>query len=232
MYTHILKLQNFINNYFSEQKAIIILEAGCGSISHLTFNKKVQITGIDISQKQLERNRHLHTKIHGDLQTYIFNKEIFDCVVCWDVLEHLKHPIAALDNMSNSLKKNGLLIIKAPNPLSLKGLITKITPLTFHRFLYKTVFKRKTNVEEEIGPYKTYLKFVISPNSLMKYAVSHKLKIIFYYKYDITQYFKIFNQNIYGMIIKKMYKFFKVIIEFFTFGLISDSEFILVLQKK
>src|SRR4051812_43966697 len=75
-----------------------VLEAGCGSASHISIAADACLTGIDISEKQLARNQALDEKILGDVQSYALPESRFDVIICWDVLEHLPHPELALEN--------------------------------------------------------------------------------------------------------------------------------------
>ena len=48
----ITRLQDFINRIVEDKTVITVLEAGCGSCSHLHFQKEVFMVGIDISESQ------------------------------------------------------------------------------------------------------------------------------------------------------------------------------------
>jgi ubiquinone/menaquinone biosynthesis C-methylase UbiE len=94
-------LQTFVDAELRD-KPVRLLEAGCGSASNLQFGDNVWLMGIDISQKQLERNTTLHEKIVGDIQNYEFPPDSVDAVICWDVLEHLPQPQLALRGFARS----------------------------------------------------------------------------------------------------------------------------------
>src|SRR5436190_11859648 len=97
-------LSNVIKNHFANQTEVKVLEAGCGSATHIQLTKNYKLTGMDISQKQLDRNTNLSEKILGDVQTYPFQSESFDLIISWYVLEHLKYPEKAMQNFKNALK--------------------------------------------------------------------------------------------------------------------------------
>ena len=99
------KLQFFIDDWLRDRNSTKVLEAGCGSVTHIDFKHHAYIVGIDNSQKQLERNSYLHEKILGDIQYYDFQASTFDIVVCWDVLEHLEKPELALQNFLRVLNQ-------------------------------------------------------------------------------------------------------------------------------
>src|SRR5579862_6866063 len=76
-----------------------VLEAGCGSSSHVRLPGTVHAVGIDISAEQLAKNTAVQEKILGDIQQYRLPRGEFDVTVCWMVLEHLSNPGDALLNL-------------------------------------------------------------------------------------------------------------------------------------
>jgi SAM-dependent methyltransferase len=154
------------------------LEAGCGSMSHLNL-RGVHVTGIDISQHQLDRNPGLDTVILGDLQTYPLASQAFDLVVCWDVLEHLPEPGRALENMAQALRPAGLLVVKIPNLFSLKGLLTKFTPHAFHVWFYRHIRRMESAGRQDTAPFRTYFTAAISATGLRRFAQSAGLEVAY-----------------------------------------------------
>lgn len=171
-------LSDIIKKHFANQPVVKLLEAGCGSSTHIQLPKEYQITGIDISQKQLERNTNLSEKILGDVQTYPFAPSSFDLIISWYVLEHLEHPEKAMQNFKNALKPNGLIVLAMPNLWSVKGVIAKLTPTFVHVWFYKHIFKRKAAGKDDVGPFKTFLKSIISPNNIKSYAAKNNLEVV------------------------------------------------------
>lgn len=160
------------DSLLKDKDHIRMLEAGCGSWSHVKFGPVVDSVGIDISREQLERNSLVQKKILGDIQEYPLPKNEFDVVVCWWVLEHLSRPRDALVNLFGSLRQEGLLILAFPNILSVKGVVTKITPLWFHR-----LFFRSMGIES--NPFPTYLRLAIMPRNVVHFAKEHGFSLRF-----------------------------------------------------
>lgn len=158
---------------FSARDRIMVLEAGCGSASHLEFKPAVDVVGIDNSVKQLERNTFLQKKILGDIQDYPLPRQAFDAVVCWWVLEHLARPNDALVNLFGSVKQEGLLVLAFSNLLSAKGLVTKFTPFWFHVLFYR-VMKFKSR------PFPTYLRLAIMPGRVVRLAQSNGFSVLLF----------------------------------------------------
>lgn len=151
------------NSLLTGKSWIRVLEAGCGSASHLSLLPAAHTVGIDISKEQLDRNAVVEEKIVGDIQEYPLPKEEFDVVVCWMVLEHVPRPKDALLNMFRATKMGGLVILGIPNLLSIKGLATKLTPFWFHELFYR-LMKYKSH------PFPTYLRADIAPKRLVRFA--------------------------------------------------------------
>ncbi len=208
-------IQNIIDMYCLDVINPCVLEAGCGSSSHFRFPDAATLCGIDISEEQLSKNKILTEKIHDDLQTYSTTKR-YDMVICWNVLEHLGNPDKALDNLLTWTKDDGIIIISVPNVLSVKGFITKFTPLWFHRLVYKYVFKYTKN-----KPFYAYMKLSMSPNSILKQCSDH---VIEYHNYQKT-------------LLRKPYRYFYeftiLVLKTLSLGKIHGdlSQFTIVIKK-
>ena len=112
-----IELNEYLDTYFENPDSpnSSALEAGCGSASRISIPNTFHITGIDISQSQLDRNKSLNKKILDSLETHKFENETFDLIVCWDVLEHLRYPDKVLHSFKNAIKPNGIIVLAFPN---------------------------------------------------------------------------------------------------------------------
>jgi len=151
------------NSLLGDTSQIKLLEAGCGSASHIAFKAEVHAVGIDISKEELEMNAVVDERIVGDIQEYPLPKDEFDVVVCWMVLEHLSRPKDALRNLCRTVKPQGLLILGFPNLLSIKGIVTKITPFWFHKLFYHLM-------KYSSHHFPTYFRIAILPKNVMRFA--------------------------------------------------------------
>jgi 2-polyprenyl-3-methyl-5-hydroxy-6-metoxy-1,4-benzoquinol methylase len=184
MNEEVTKLQSVVDKLLSNRKTIRVLEAGCGSSSHISMRQNAYIVGIDISEKQLLKNSFLDENILGDIQSYNLPTSDFDMIVCWDVLEHLSQPERALRNFLKAVKENGIIILALPNVLSIKGLITKYTPYWFHVWAYRSLFGSKPAGTDDFGPFRTFLKFSIAPASIKRFALGNGLSIEYFSIYE------------------------------------------------
>jgi 2-polyprenyl-3-methyl-5-hydroxy-6-metoxy-1,4-benzoquinol methylase len=203
-----------------------LLEAGCGSASKLNFPGQVQLVGIDISEKQLARNTVLHEKIAGDVQSYEFPLDSFDAIICWDVLEHLSQPELALRRFAHAIKPGGLVILKLPNVLSLKGLVTKFLPHTFHVLTYRYIYGKKNAGKNDTAPFKTYLRFRISAGAIRKKGAQLGLQTVYSATEDVAD---TWLQR--KRVLHFFYVTLKKILLALSLGRIGDSELIIVLKK-
>ena len=224
----ITRLQEFVDNFLGSQSNINILEAGCGSASLLQFERtRCSLVGIDISEKQLQRNTSLDKKILGDIQFYDFPASTFDIIICMDVLEHLPQPELALRNFYQGLKKGGIIVLKLPNVLSSKGLITKYTPYWFHLFFYKFIYREKNAGKDDVGPFPTYLKFCITPKAIRNFALNRGAEVVYYDAYDV-------DWIPHNKIMRFFYLFYTsldTLAQLLSFHTLGQSEFIMVLKK-
>ncbi len=164
-------------------RPIRVLEAGCGSMSHLKLDPSWHLTGIDLSERQLARNTHLHERVHGNLEEHRWEKGDFDLVICWDVIEHLPNPQKALDNLFGALAPGGLLVLAFPNFHSVKGWVTKLTPYWVHIFFYRFLIGTKRS-EVEADQFPTYLRSEIQPGRIVDYAAKHGLETSYRLEYQ------------------------------------------------
>lgn len=102
-----------------------ILDAGCGK-GVLSFDlarrfPEAKIVSIDLDPKLIQRAKIVMAKrkigdINFDFKDILRldETEQFDLIMCIDVLEHIENDGEALRNLSNSVKKGGILILHVP----------------------------------------------------------------------------------------------------------------------
>jgi SAM-dependent methyltransferase len=146
-----------------------ILEAGGGSLSHVTFQAPSEITVVDISPEQLDRNTVATRKILGDLHTVELTQD-YDCIVCWDVIEHLDNPGLVMRKLFQAVVFGGIVLLAAPNRSSLAGFITTFTPHWFHVGVMKYVFKSPTAGKPGYPPFASVHHRDIGPDRIKTLA--------------------------------------------------------------
>jgi SAM-dependent methyltransferase len=162
-------------------RALSIYEAGGGSTCFLPADvvRRADITVVDIDEEQLRNNDYADRTILGDIQTYRFAPRSFDLVICYNVLEHVPDVEATLNGFFQSLKPGGLVLIAAPNPKSLSGVVTKYTPHWFHVWFYRHVLGKKRAGLPGEAPFPTFFHRLVTPANLLAFARRHGMQVIY-----------------------------------------------------
>lgn len=97
-----------------------ILEVGCGGGHVLRLFPHQQLTGVDVSQRMLDKaRRNLQgydvRLVQGELSQCCLPRADFGRIVCTEVLEHTVDPSAILQEIRNLLARNGRVVITFPN---------------------------------------------------------------------------------------------------------------------
>jgi SAM-dependent methyltransferase len=176
----IVRFQPVLDRFLTEVAEPRVLEAGCGSATHVSLPPTAHLVGLDLSPEQLERNTHIQEKILGDIQTHPLPAGDFDAVICWELLEHVPEPLRALDNLIRTLRPGGLLILAFPNVLSVKGLVTKLSPHWFHVWFYRRVLGDRLAGGVGRPPFPTCLPFAMAPERICDHARRRGLTVEYF----------------------------------------------------
>ncbi len=160
---------------------LAIYEAGGGSMSFLPLEvlDRAHVTVVDIDESQVRNNDYAQNATVGDIQACRFPPESFDLVICYNVIEHLPDVEAALLNFCEALKRGGLLLIGAPNPRSLSGVITKHSPHWFHVWFYRHVRGEKDAGKPGHPPFPTFFHPLVTLSRLKAFTEAHGLEVIY-----------------------------------------------------
>lgn len=177
-----------------------ILEVGCGEGDLINYLPKDAIyTGADISSFAIKQAQKVQNKKNSDFillekdsDTLPFPDNFFKFIVSVYALEHFKNPKKTLDEMARVLKKEGKLLIIAPNlelPISLpnairhKSIVFKIWFIIlrikdyFYRCFGILSFRMiKENFTEATGKYEKSdddLTYVVSSFEVISYLQKH-----------------------------------------------------------
>jgi SAM-dependent methyltransferase len=165
---------------------LAIYEAGGGSTSFLPLSvlNRAHVTVVDIDEDQIRNNDYAQETILGDIQRYRFQPETFNLVICYNVIEHLPDVEAALLGFCESLRCGGLILIGAPNPKSLSGVVTKYSPHWFHVWFYRHVRGDKKAGLPGQAPFPTFFHPLVSLARLEAFAKAHGLQMIYRREYE------------------------------------------------
>lgn len=168
------------------RRRLAVYEAGGGSSSFLppSLLASADVTVVDLDPEQLANNGYAHHRIHGDIQRYAPPRDSFDLIACYNVIEHLPDVEAALRRFFACVRAGGVVVIGAPNPASLSGVVTRCTPHWFHVWYYRHIVgKRRAGLPGE-PPYPVYFHHLVWPERLKAFARRAGLEVVFERKYE------------------------------------------------
>jgi len=98
-------------------KCNLVLDLGCGSGWATLYlkNQVFECIGLDIDSSRLIEEVRKYF-ILADAHNPPFRANVFDCVIAFSVLEHLKKPSRALNEVYRVLKLKGIFIATIPTP--------------------------------------------------------------------------------------------------------------------
>ena len=107
---------------FADAKNLKILDVGCGYGNTGLYLKNIgiasRVVGIEVNgQVANEAENRLDRVITSDIEVLDIKQidEKFDVIIFADVLEHMRYPWKALQNLNSLLNKNGFIIASIPN---------------------------------------------------------------------------------------------------------------------
>ena len=171
------RAQALVSHALADRASARVVEAGCGARSHLAYPAGTHVIGIDILRSQLRRNTDTRRLAQGDVMALPVASASADLVVCWDVLEHLPAPDRAIAEVARVLRPGGLAVLALPNILSLKGIVTRLTPWRFHVWVYRHVLGDPSAGTDAFDQFPTAFRFVLRPAGLRRLAASHGLRV-------------------------------------------------------
>jgi SAM-dependent methyltransferase len=168
-------IENRIISQASHRESLNILEAGCGRRWPYNLEGiKYTLTGVDVDKEALEARKNivsdLHEAIEGDLCTVDLGVEVYDVIYCSYVLEHVEKADVVIKNFVKWIKPDGIIIILIPDPNSVQGFVTRITPHWFHVFYHRFFLGKKNAGKPGFGPYATYYHPVVSRSGMRDFC--------------------------------------------------------------
>lgn len=224
------QVQALVDEIVGAGRSIKVLEAGCGSRSHIRLAKNAHLVGIDISAEQLERNEELNERMLGDIQTFPLEPCSYDIIFCWDVLEHLEHPELAIQNFVQAVREGGIIVLGAPIVNSLKGTVAKFTPLWFHVWVFRHLMHNQFAGKPGHGPFKTFLKPSMSPRAIEHSALEARMAVEQFTVYKDQMEAKLRARH---WILDLGFDICKPLVRILSFGSIDPevTDFVVVLRK-
>lgn len=133
---HTSRKNNFSNTWRKKKilelvEGEIILEIGMaeGWLTSDLVQRAETVVSCDIAMSYLRRARDAGIKaalFRADAHQLPFENTMFDCVVLTEVLEHVFSPVRVLEEIRRVLKPAGVLVLSAPNNLSVSNILRHI----------------------------------------------------------------------------------------------------------
>lgn len=113
-YTFRQDMYSFVRNNYSDLIKGKVLDIGSsyGSWAKETFSESAQVTTIDMRPG---------SDVIGDVMSMPFKDSSFDCVFCFETIEHVKNPFIAIAEIKRILKPGGVFIGSTPFMHELHG---------------------------------------------------------------------------------------------------------------
>ncbi len=190
-----LKRLDFIQNSLDKlgNRKLKVLDVGCGNgnISRYIGSKGHDVLGIDISEATIEKAKSLTDMPNVRFKNIaaedlIATAEIFDLVICSEVIEHLDTPSVVVEVLRALINKKGILIVTVPNGFGPRELfITK--PLQWMKTKTPGIYGAVNSFKKTLGfsgatvqsdaENLTHVQF-FSKKSLLNLISKNELKLI------------------------------------------------------
>ena len=175
-------IESWIRSRRTNGRSLEILEAGCGQkwdvdLADLEFH----LTGVDLDQAALDLRLtgsiDLHEAVQGDLREVQLDPDTFDVIYNSYVLEHVNGATKVLENFRSWLKVGGIVIIRIPDPLSVYGFISRVTPHWFHVLYYRRVMGIPEAGQPGYAPYPVHYDEIVSRAGLHRFCRENGLAL-------------------------------------------------------
>jgi ubiquinone/menaquinone biosynthesis C-methylase UbiE len=130
-----------------------LMDAGCYAGTFLKALKirvpSINAVGVDYYHDNIRIARLLYPELKDQFKEQSiyqleFESSTFDCVTCFEVIEHLDRPIDAIRELNRVLRPSGYLIISTPNATSLQNLFSSIA------MGYRNISKRISKIGNQV----------------------------------------------------------------------------------
>ena len=107
---------------------------GAGILPQMNFRGlAAHIEGVDLDPR-VTSNPNIDVGHVANAEAMPFADESFDVVIADNVAEHLENPDAVFAEIRRVLRPGGLFLFKTPNSSHYMPLISRLTPIGFHKF--------------------------------------------------------------------------------------------------
>jgi ubiquinone/menaquinone biosynthesis C-methylase UbiE len=131
------------------------LDIGCGSGYLLNQAACKQGIGVDISDLMVKtagencKNNGKKFIVQSDAENLPFKNRSFNKIVSTEVIEHILHPKALLEEIVRVSKKNTVIVISIPNEKYINWIKNLLFSLRVHKLLFRKNYRPSRRMEDE-----------------------------------------------------------------------------------
>lgn len=122
--------------------------------------------------------------VEGDVSRLPVSSACADAVVSWDVLEHVRHPADALTELVRVARPGGVVVLALPNVVSLKGVVTRLTPWWVHVWVYRRLLGDATAGTDTSDQFPTTMRWVLRSAGIRRLAAHLGLDVLLLEVYE------------------------------------------------
>lgn len=169
--------ERFVDSLLPRDRVLKVLDLKAGE-QRFEIRPPIYVVGVDVVQA--ERGRRPDADEHRvlDLERVELETEEYDVVLCVNVLEHAREPIAVLHQASTALKAGGMFVIVSPNVVSVKSFVARLIPWSVQRWFYARVLR------SDGYPARAVHSLSLRPSSLLTQARARGWKVEYFRTYE------------------------------------------------
>jgi SAM-dependent methyltransferase len=173
------RAEQFVDSILPGNAVLKVLDINAGE-QRFEIRSPTYVVGMDVLQA--ERGRRPDADEHRilDLEDVELEREEYDVVLCVNVLEHARNPLALFSAVRDALKTGGIFVAVLPNVVSLKSLVTRFTPWSAHRWFYARVL----GVSPDSHPAPSVHSLSLRPSYLLAHARSSGWQVEYFRAYE------------------------------------------------
>jgi SAM-dependent methyltransferase len=173
------RAERFVDSILPRDRVLKVLDIKAGE-QRFEIRRPIFVVGVDVLQA--ERGHRPDADEHRvmDLEQVELESAEYDVVLCINVLEHARDPLALFPIVREALKPDGIFVIELPNVVSLKGFLVRLTPWSLRRWFYTHVLR----AVPEHHPAPSVHSLSLRPSSLLTQASSGGWKVQYFRTYE------------------------------------------------
>jgi SAM-dependent methyltransferase len=169
--------ERFVHSLLPRDVVLKVLDIKAGR-QRFEIRRPIYVVGVDVVQA--ERGDRPDADEHRvmDLEQVELESEEYDVVLCVNVLEHAREPLAVFHHVRNALKSGGTFVVVLPNVVSLKSFFLRSIPWRVHRWLHAHLLR------SEDYPARAVHSLTLRPRALLRQADSRGWRVEYFRTYE------------------------------------------------